>query len=38
VIAEGIEAREQAEKMRMLGVNELQGFFFGKPAALPSIL
>jgi EAL domain-containing protein (putative c-di-GMP-specific phosphodiesterase class I) len=38
VIAEGIESQEQAEKMRMLGVNELQGFFFGKPAALPSIL
>lgn len=38
VIAEGIETLEQAEKMRMLGVNELQGFFFGKPAALPAKL
>lgn len=34
VIAEGIESLEQAEKMRALGVDELQGFYFSKPTAL----
>ncbi|KJV24832.1 hypothetical protein VI06_20985 [Aquitalea magnusonii] len=31
VIAEGIETLAQAEKMQALGVNELQGYYFGKP-------
>lgn len=31
VIAEGIETLQQAEKMQALGVNELQGYYFGKP-------
>ncbi|BBF85684.1 diguanylate cyclase [Aquitalea magnusonii] len=31
VIAEGIETVEQAQRMQALGVNELQGYLFGKP-------
>ncbi len=32
VIAEGVETREQAEKLRGLGVAYLQGWFIGRPA------
>ena len=32
VIAEGVETREQAEKLRGLGVEYLQGWYIGRPA------
>ena len=32
VIAEGVETREQAEKLRDLGVEYLQGWYIGRPA------
>ncbi|MBV8680237.1 MAG: EAL domain-containing protein [Aquitalea sp.] len=35
VIAEGIETLQQAERMQALGVNELQGYFFGQPVSTP---
>jgi diguanylate cyclase len=41
VIAEGVETREQAEKLRHLGVAYLQGYYIGKPApaeAMPAFL
>lgn len=34
VIAEGVESSSQAEKIKSLGVSELQGYFFGKPQPL----
>jgi diguanylate cyclase (GGDEF)-like protein len=35
-IAEGVETREQAEKLRSLGIDAMQGWHFGAPGALPS--
>lgn len=34
VTAEGIETFEQAELLRLSGVNQLQGYFFGKPGPI----
>ncbi|MBC3881178.1 EAL domain-containing protein [Undibacterium sp. LX40W] len=33
VIAEGVETQAQLDKLKTLGVDELQGYFIGKPAA-----
>lgn len=37
VVVEGIENREQAILMKKLGADQLQGYFFGKPALLQDI-
>jgi diguanylate cyclase (GGDEF)-like protein len=37
VTAEGIETAEQAEAMRELGVDYMQGYYFGRPAAEPRL-
>jgi len=37
VVAEGVETREQADKLAALGVNFLQGFYFAKPVASDKI-
>jgi EAL domain-containing protein (putative c-di-GMP-specific phosphodiesterase class I) len=31
VVAEGVEAEEQSRLLRLLGCDEMQGFFFSKP-------
>lgn len=36
VSAEGVETGEQAEFLRKLGCDELQGYYLGRPAAAPS--
>jgi diguanylate cyclase (GGDEF)-like protein len=35
-IAEGVETREQAEKLRSLGIDAMQGWHFGAPGTLPT--
>lgn len=35
VIAEGVETAEQADHLRKLGCDSFQGYFFGRPAAIP---
>lgn len=35
-VAEGVETAEQATRLRALGCNLAQGFYFGRPAADPS--
>jgi EAL domain-containing protein (putative c-di-GMP-specific phosphodiesterase class I) len=35
VLAEGIETASQRDFMRTLGVDMMQGYFFGRPAAVP---
>jgi EAL domain-containing protein (putative c-di-GMP-specific phosphodiesterase class I) len=37
VTAEGVETKGQAELMTELGCNFLQGFYFGRPAALTAL-
>ncbi len=37
VTAEGIETAEQADMMRELGVDYMQGYYFGRPAAQPRL-
>ena len=37
VVAEGIEHREQADRLRLLGAEGLQGFLHGRPAE-PEVL
>ena len=34
VTAEGVETREQFEKLRSLGVNFVQGYLLGRPAPI----
>ncbi|MBA3667529.1 MAG: EAL domain-containing protein [Sphingomonas sp.] len=36
--AEGVETEVQAEAMRALGCNQLQGFYFGRPVAAAELL
>jgi EAL domain-containing protein (putative c-di-GMP-specific phosphodiesterase class I) len=31
VVAEGVERADQAQLLRLLGCDQLQGFFFGRP-------
>ncbi|MBT0570084.1 EAL domain-containing protein [Curvibacter sp. CHRR-16] len=38
VIAEGVETEQQAQRLRNLGVDELQGFWFAYPSPLPTLL
>jgi diguanylate cyclase (GGDEF)-like protein len=35
-IAEGVETRDQAEKLRSLGIDAMQGWHFGAPGTLPT--
>ncbi len=37
VLAEGVETASQCEFMRALGVDMMQGYYFGRPAAAPAI-
>jgi EAL domain-containing protein (putative c-di-GMP-specific phosphodiesterase class I) len=37
-ICEGVETSKQAEFLREIGCNKMQGFFFCKPVSLPQIL
>jgi EAL domain-containing protein (putative c-di-GMP-specific phosphodiesterase class I) len=37
IVAEGIETREQVEKVRALGISLGQGYFFAKPAPLTEL-
>lgn len=37
VLAEGVEYPEQAEKLKAIGVDEVQGYLFGKPRPLSDI-
>jgi len=37
VTAEGIETAEQAETMRELGVDYMQGYYFGRPSSEPML-
>jgi EAL domain-containing protein (putative c-di-GMP-specific phosphodiesterase class I) len=37
VVAEGVEDANVAQRMQALGVEEMQGFFFARPAALDKI-
>jgi len=37
VIAEGVESAQQREKLMTLGVDELQGYFFGKPTEIATL-
>ena len=34
-VAEGIETAQQAQALREVGCTFLQGYFYGRPAALP---
>jgi diguanylate cyclase (GGDEF)-like protein/PAS domain S-box-containing protein len=38
VVAEGVETAEQAARLRELGCDVGQGYFFGRPAPLPDLL
>ena len=33
IVAEGVETREQLEKLQALGCDNIQGFYFAKPMA-----
>jgi EAL domain-containing protein (putative c-di-GMP-specific phosphodiesterase class I) len=35
IVAEGIETREEAEALRILGIRYGQGYYFSKPGPLP---
>ncbi len=37
IVAEGIETREQVEKIRALGISLGQGYFFSRPVPLPEL-
>ncbi|MBY0570832.1 MAG: EAL domain-containing protein [Burkholderiaceae bacterium] len=37
VIEEGVESAQQREKLLTLGVDELQGYFFGKPSEIAKL-
>ena len=38
ITAEGVETKEQAEKLAELGCDRLQGYYFGKPVALNQLI
>jgi EAL domain-containing protein (putative c-di-GMP-specific phosphodiesterase class I) len=35
-IAEGVETREQAEMLKSLDIDGMQGWYFGEPGTLPT--
>jgi EAL domain-containing protein (putative c-di-GMP-specific phosphodiesterase class I) len=38
VVAEGVETEAQAETLRRLGCDEMQGYLFSKPLAFDALL
>jgi diguanylate cyclase (GGDEF)-like protein/PAS domain S-box-containing protein len=38
VVAEGVEQKEQAEQLRQLGCDELQGYYFSRPLTAPALV
>lgn len=38
ITAEGIETKEMADKMKALGVDHLQGYYYSKPLSIPDFL
>ena len=38
VVAEGVETEDQVQRLRRLGCNQVQGFYFSKPIAPPAAM